>query len=117
MLAAVDALNQEREAFISGGDFTPIAMGIGINTGRCTVGNIDQAVRVSSLQRPSERPPGVVARQRREPVPVTNCAAAAASAGTLLFSGTQRLFSPSYRVYLAVCSIHSGRCSAPCWAT
>lgn len=45
MLAAVDALNQEREASISGGDFTPIAMGIGINTGRCTVGNIDQAVR------------------------------------------------------------------------
>ena len=47
MLAAVDGLNQEREreASISGGGFTPIAMGIGINTGRCTVGNMGSDLR------------------------------------------------------------------------
>src|SRR5262249_52046823 len=41
MLDCVDALNQERrqEASASGAHFVPINIGVGINTGRCTVGN------------------------------------------------------------------------------
>jgi adenylate cyclase len=47
MLERVDALNQEREreASISGIRFAPIKMGIGINTGRCTVGNMGSDLR------------------------------------------------------------------------
>jgi len=42
MLERVDALNEERkqEAAASGTSFVPIKIGIGINTGRCTVGNM-----------------------------------------------------------------------------
>jgi adenylate cyclase len=43
MLDRVDTLNQEREGEI--GSRTPIKMGIGINTGRCTVGNMGSDLR------------------------------------------------------------------------
>jgi len=47
MLERVNALNQEREreAADSGSPFVPIKMGIGINTGRCTVGNMGSDLR------------------------------------------------------------------------
>ena len=47
MLERVDALNQEREreAHASGIRFVPIKIGIGINTGRCTVGNMGSDLR------------------------------------------------------------------------
>jgi len=47
MLDCVDALNQERrqEASASGADFVSINIGIGINTGRCTVGNMGSDLR------------------------------------------------------------------------
>ena len=47
MLDRVDALNQEREreASTSGTRFVPIKIGIGINTGRCTVGNMGSDLR------------------------------------------------------------------------
>jgi adenylate cyclase len=47
MLARVDALNEEREreASAAGGPFVPIDIGIGINTGRCTVGNMGSDLR------------------------------------------------------------------------
>jgi adenylate cyclase len=47
MLDCVDALNQERkqEASASGAHFVPINIGIGINTGRCTVGNMGSDLR------------------------------------------------------------------------
>jgi adenylate cyclase len=47
MLACVDALNRERqrEAASNGDKFTPISMGIGINTGHCTVGNMGSDLR------------------------------------------------------------------------
>jgi adenylate cyclase len=47
MLARVDALNQEREreAAAGGAAFVPIKIGIGINTGRCTVGNMGSDLR------------------------------------------------------------------------
>jgi adenylate cyclase len=47
MLDSVDALNRERrqEASASGADFVPINIGIGINTGRCTVGNMGSDLR------------------------------------------------------------------------
>jgi adenylate cyclase len=47
MLARVDALNQEREreAAAANVSFLPIRMGIGINTGRCTVGNMGSDLR------------------------------------------------------------------------
>jgi adenylate cyclase len=47
MLDCVDALNQERkqEASTSGAHFVPISIGIGINTGRCTVGNMGSDLR------------------------------------------------------------------------
>lgn len=47
MLERVDALNRERErdAFTTGGRFVPIKIGIGINTGRCTVGNMGSDLR------------------------------------------------------------------------
>jgi len=47
MLERVDALNQEREreASTSGTRFVPIKIGIGINTGRCTVGNMGSDLR------------------------------------------------------------------------
>jgi adenylate cyclase len=47
MLERVDALNQEREreAHASGARFVPIKIGIGINTGRCTVGNMGSDLR------------------------------------------------------------------------
>jgi adenylate cyclase len=47
MLERVDALNQEREreASTTGTRFVPIKIGIGINTGRCTVGNMGSDLR------------------------------------------------------------------------
>jgi adenylate cyclase len=47
MLERVDALNQEREREASAANlpFIPILMGIGINTGRCTVGNMGSDLR------------------------------------------------------------------------
>jgi adenylate cyclase len=47
MLERVDALNQEREreASARGAAFVPIKIGIGINTGRCTVGNMGSDLR------------------------------------------------------------------------
>src|ERR1700730_12287073 len=47
MLERVDALNQEREREASAANvpFIPIFMGIGINTGRCTVGNMGSDLR------------------------------------------------------------------------
>jgi adenylate cyclase len=47
MLERVEALNQEleREASTSGTRFVPIKIGIGINTGRCTVGNMGSDLR------------------------------------------------------------------------
>jgi adenylate cyclase len=47
MLERVDALNDEREqeAAAAGTRFVPIHMGIGINTGRCTVGNMGSDMR------------------------------------------------------------------------
>jgi adenylate cyclase len=47
MLACVDALNREREREAStiGIRFMPITMGISINTGRCTVGNMGSDLR------------------------------------------------------------------------
>jgi adenylate cyclase len=47
MLERVDALNREREreASARGAAFVPIAIGIGINTGRCTVGNMGSDLR------------------------------------------------------------------------
>ena len=47
MLDRVDALNNEleREAFAGGPRFVPIKIGIGINTGRCTVGNMGSDLR------------------------------------------------------------------------
>src|SRR6202040_2750582 len=47
MLEHVDALNQEREREASAANipFVPILMGIGINTGRCTVGNMGSDLR------------------------------------------------------------------------
>ena len=47
MLARVDVLNWEREREASDNNiaFTPIMMGIGINSGRCTVGNMGSDLR------------------------------------------------------------------------
>jgi adenylate cyclase len=47
MLDCVDALNEERkqEASAGGTHFIPIKIGIGINTGRCTVGNMGSDLR------------------------------------------------------------------------
>ncbi len=47
MLEHVDALNREREREASAANlpFVPILMGIGINTGRCTVGNMGSDLR------------------------------------------------------------------------
>jgi adenylate cyclase len=47
MLYRVDALNQEREreASAAGAHFVPIKVGIGINTGRCVVGNMGSELR------------------------------------------------------------------------
>jgi adenylate cyclase len=47
MLERVDALNQEREREASAANvpFIPIFMGIGINSGRCTVGNMGSDLR------------------------------------------------------------------------
>jgi len=47
MLEHLDALNQEREREASAANipFAPILMGIGINTGRCTVGNMGSDLR------------------------------------------------------------------------
>ena len=47
MLERVDALNREREREASAANvpFRPILMGIGINTGRCTVGNMGSDLR------------------------------------------------------------------------
>jgi hypothetical protein len=49
MLARVDALNQEREREASAANvpFIPILMGIGINTGRCTVATSSSRTRPS----------------------------------------------------------------------
>ena len=47
MLERVDILNQERqqEIAVGGGRFVPLKIGIGINTGRCTVGNMGSDLR------------------------------------------------------------------------
>jgi adenylate cyclase len=47
MIAAVDRLNRERaaEARATGTDFLPLNVGIGINTGTCTVGNMGSDMR------------------------------------------------------------------------
>jgi len=47
MLARVDVLNREREREAADNNiaFTPIMMGIGINSGRCTVGNMGSDLR------------------------------------------------------------------------
>ena len=47
MLECVDDLNQKREseAVAGGTPFVPIKIGIGINTGRCTVGNMGSDLR------------------------------------------------------------------------
>jgi adenylate cyclase len=47
MLERVEALNheREREASAGGTQFVPIKIGIGINTGRCTVGNMGSDLR------------------------------------------------------------------------
>src|SRR5262249_46257739 len=47
MLECVDQLNEERRREAAGADvpFVPIKVGIGINTGRCTVGNMGSDLR------------------------------------------------------------------------
>jgi len=47
MLERVDVLNEERERELAGdgGRFMPLKVGIGINTGRCTVGNMGSDLR------------------------------------------------------------------------
>ena len=47
MLERVDRLNREREAAAkaNGSLFIPINIGVGINTGRCVVGNMGSDLR------------------------------------------------------------------------